>query len=850
LASGGTREFTATVDNDPANNGVVWAVTGGGCAGAACGAISPAMSASGAKVTYTAPVTVPANTNVTISATSVSDETKSASSTVTLGAIGIAVSPASATVMVNGTQALIATVANDPVKQGVTWTVTGTGCTGTDCGTISPTISDSGDQVTFAAPANLPSPAIVTATATSVADNTKSGVATITLTRPPVSVSVDPVTATVAVNTTQDFVATLLNDPNDKGVTWTVSGVGCSGPACGTITPGSSASGAAVTYTAPATVPNPADVIVTATSNAETGGTASATVTVSSLVSVDVTPTFVGVDVNTARQFTATVAHDASHSGVIWKVTGSSCPSATCGTVSPVATASGEAVTYTAPSVMPVRPLVTLTATAVANYTATASADVAITAPGAVTVAVLPTGATISTAGTSRARQFRAHVFHDAGNSGVIWTVPTGTISPTASDSGVPVTYTAPQNSSGSTIVRATSAADVTRFGTANVQLINSCPLVYSWDGTNWRLDSGTFGGAIVRALARTDVDNLDFVIAQDSVLRLRLANELNETEYVDKLAVLAVDHDSGTTVAPDGTGGLHSVGPLTLPMRARDVQGNDVLTQVSAADGRSWQSSVTSRDTAVTADIRDGIELTFPKPTGVTTARLVLDGNNTPWAALMMYAFVDAHGRATQAWYDSLDAEPERARRMFATLAREAFLSVSVWTGGGWRRQGLVWEAPPEVVKRQVLSLDLRRVSGNTVRVRLESVPSFWALDQVTLDYSPEHPVIATELNPSSAIDGRGQDVLEPLAAADSQFFTMEQDDFAEVRYRVPEIPAGRVRTYLLASTGWYRIHTPEVAEPDVTFLQRVLTEPRAISRLSVARMNEELRVVEASAR
>jgi len=38
-----------------------------------------------------------------------------------------------------------------------------------------------------------------------------------------------------------------------------------------------------------------------------------------------------------------------------------------------------------------------------------------------------------------------------------------------------------------------------------------SCPFVYSWDGYGWRLDSGTFGGAITRGLAHTDLDNLDF---------------------------------------------------------------------------------------------------------------------------------------------------------------------------------------------------------------------------------------------------------------------------------------------------------------------------------------------------
>ena len=47
---------------------------------------------------------------------------------------------------------------------------------------------------------------------------------------------------------------------------------------------------------------------------------------------------------------------------------------------------------------------------------------------------------------------------------------------------------------------------------------ICSCPLVYSWDGETWRLDSGTFGGAITRAAARTDVDNLVYATPTDGV--------------------------------------------------------------------------------------------------------------------------------------------------------------------------------------------------------------------------------------------------------------------------------------------------------------------------------------------
>jgi hypothetical protein len=92
------------------------------------------------------------------------------------------------------------------------------------------------------------------------------------------------------------------------------------------------------------------------------------------------------------------------------------------------------------------------------------------------------------------------------------------------------------------------------------------------------------------------------------------------------------------------------------------------------------------------------------------------------------------------------------------------------------------------------------------------------------------------------TALDQRGQDVRGLLAPVDGRFFSMETGDFAEVQYLVPKLPAGRARTFVLRSTGYYRIHSPEVGKPDVALLNRVLTEPYAISRIAVARMNHQL--------
>jgi len=193
--------------------------------------------------------------------------------------ISVSVSPTSVMVQAGKGQSFTSIVSGDAQDKGVTWTLSGAGCTGSACGTLSSTSSASGAAITYTAPTALPTSSTVTLTATSVADGTKSSAATITVLPPPV-VTVSP--AVVTVNTggvTQVFTATVQNDAQDKGVTWTLSGTACTTATCGTISPSSSASGATVTYTSPASAPIPTTVLLTATSVADNAATAAATIT-------------------------------------------------------------------------------------------------------------------------------------------------------------------------------------------------------------------------------------------------------------------------------------------------------------------------------------------------------------------------------------------------------------------------------------------------------------------------------------------------------------------------------------------------------------------------------------------
>jgi hypothetical protein len=250
LAVGSTQVFTASLSGT-SNTGVTWTVSGSGCIGAVCGTIS----ASGL---YVAPMSVPSSASVTVKATSAADPTKSASASVTIvaaAAVLLSLSPANASVLTAGTQSFNAGVTGTS-NTNVNWKVTGTGCGGAGCGSL----STSGLRAVYSAPSVAPSPASVTVTAVSSADSTKSASAAVTVV-PVVAITVSPSGLTVPTATTQQYNAAVTGNSN-TAVSWSVSGAGCTGAACGML----SSSGL---YNAPAAIPSQAVVAITATSSAD-----------------------------------------------------------------------------------------------------------------------------------------------------------------------------------------------------------------------------------------------------------------------------------------------------------------------------------------------------------------------------------------------------------------------------------------------------------------------------------------------------------------------------------------------------------------------------------------------------
>ncbi|HXZ41361.1 MAG TPA: hypothetical protein VEG68_11535 [Terriglobales bacterium] len=411
--------FSATVTG-VTNSSVSWQVDGNPGGSPTVGTIQAGANNT---ATYTPPAQVAASFSVTVTAVSNAQPSASGSATVNLEPgsppqITVTVSPSAANVVVNGIQAYTAQVTNAQ-NQTVTWQVNHV--TGGNINTTG-SIDVNGN---YTAPAAVPNPATVEIEAISNQDNKTTGTATATIgTAPVIQVTLAPLSASVQANLGQEFTATVTGT-SDPAVSFAVNGEVGGDSTIGTISwslPVENVTTA--TYLAPATVPTPAQVQVTAISAANgttTSPAATVTITAAPLpIQVSLAPTNPTLIVGQSQIFNATVTNTTNY-GVSWGLSGQNCSGLTCGTIVDNGTDPASA-TYTAPQTVPTpNNTVTVTASANADPSSQATATVTVEPNMTPSIAILPASATLQ-AGSSTF-DFSAVIQNAPADTEVTWTL-------------------------------------------------------------------------------------------------------------------------------------------------------------------------------------------------------------------------------------------------------------------------------------------------------------------------------------------------------------------------------------------------------------------------------------------
>jgi hypothetical protein len=466
---GQTQQFQVSITGS-GNAAVIWEVNGVANGNSISGKVNDSRL-------YTAPTVLPSPASVTVSVVSQVNPNDHASAVVTLhDAIGVSVLPATATVAPGGAQIFAASISGaGGLAGGVTWSVNGAPGGNATVGTI---VVNGASSAVYTAPALIPSPALVTVSAASVADPAKTGNAAVTIACAAAN-SIAPATAQVALGQPQTFTAAFCGLGGAR-FAWDVNGISGGSAALGTIV---ATGGLIASYGAPANLPatNPLTIHAVAV-----GSSASATITIVSNVTVSISPPSASI-LTSARVTLAPTVTNTSDMSATWSVGGFANGNAAVGQIcqrasSPCVTPSGASsasVDYLAPATVPTVNPVTVTATSEADPSKSGSALISISAPGTnVAVTVSPSYAFLPpSGGANSTRQFFAAVTGST-NQAVTWTVQSGVPgqgcagSACGSINAVGL-YTSPTSapSPNAVTVLAASAADASKTASATVAI-------------------------------------------------------------------------------------------------------------------------------------------------------------------------------------------------------------------------------------------------------------------------------------------------------------------------------------------------------------------------------------------
>ncbi len=380
---------------------------------------------------YKAPPEQPLNPTITVRVRCVEDNSVYADATVfILPAVKVTVSPKTAVVHNNMTQQFSALVENTN-NTSVIWEVIG--------GAQNGTIDNTG---LYTAPPDVPNPEEVQIKATSVLDESKFDTAIVTVALP-IEVNIMPSSAIINVSKTKQFTALVKNAHITNEVIWSIERDPGDG-SLGTISQNGQ-------YTAPQNVPNPAQIVIRATSVEDNSAFGIAPVLIVPGVKVTISPKTQTVNAGTSFKFNATIENADEDPSLKWEVLGGN----QNGTIE-------QDGYYTAPDAVPNPPDVTIKVTS--NFDTSASDTAIVTVAKPIEVEVSPNFVYVN---VTKTQQFTATV-KNTSNQSVTWSVYGGASNGTINAAGL---YIAPANVPNPNIVSvlATSDADPTKSGGAQV---------------------------------------------------------------------------------------------------------------------------------------------------------------------------------------------------------------------------------------------------------------------------------------------------------------------------------------------------------------------------------------------
>ena len=328
-----------------------------------------------------------------------------------------------------------------------------------------------------------------------------------------------------------------------------------------------------------------------------------------------------------------------------------------------------------------------------------------------------------------------------------------------------------------------------------------SCPYVYVFNGTQFKLEAEAFGTSVSKALEAQTYSLLPSLVPVDGRLTVRVSNERSETHLLNSAHLFAADAPEASSVVLDIDNVLWPVPHPVAPTAACDCSGKDILTDIVKNDGCYWKSDFVH--TSPFSGFRDTLEGQFDLPRGASEATLVIHAINTELITEAYRSVAAVLGDATLQFYHALEKDPGLQSSVREWI-RECNLRIEVAHGSDWKDVGMMApEANVAPFSRAIRISNLGGLQG-PLRVRVSSLTDAWRIDAVSIDFSPVQPLPLHPLEINSVSASDGVDWKSAITSGDSSYALILPPNYLDITFN-PAAALGMQRpVYVFAAQGY----------------------------------------------
>ena len=313
-----------------------------------------------------------------------------------------------------------------------------------------------------------------------------------------------------------------------------------------------------------------------------------------------------------------------------------------------------------------------------------------------------------------------------------------------------------------------------------------SCPTFYTYNGTDFIVQSEGFSSSILPCMEECDIDALYRVKPIDRNLQIQLRNEAYETHIIRSANILALQKPNEGRVFSTADGNFFQATNLSDAISVTANEG-DISEKLCSFDGIERFSMADSNDLSA----REIIEAEFYKPNS-DCAGIVIAARQTLLTTFLFYQTLSFMGSDAGYWLSNIERNPNQLKPMLEN-ARSVLGNIDVLVqneNGDWEKIGEVGEAGPISTDIKIVPLpkNLNFASNNSsVKIRLKMSKGLWRIDYLAIADIGDK-VAPVVIPPSSASPEfiNNSKVVKLLTDSDSVLLTYPGDKYI-INYQLP---------------------------------------------------------------